>query len=381
MFKTTTISITQPPERRPNHVRPARRSLSSSTTPEPASRASSTPASPPSPPSSTTPAPSSPPPAPAPPSPSHRRPLPPPPRRRRSRPHRRLLLGFFHVVNHPPPPPLSSPAPSPPSGPSTTSPPPSDRPTTPPERRRRLLRLQLRPLPLPAPPPGATPSRSPGPRASPTRAGSPGVPPRAGRARGGGEGSRENCHGAAGRGAGGGERPAGGDDVPGGEADGVPLLPLVPRAGADEGPRGAHRSGVVTLRRRRRVGGLQVKWEGEDGQCRWVDVEPVEGALLVNVGDLLQMISNDEYKSVEHRVVANSHKEGRVSIAVFFNPGKRGETDLYGPLPELVSPEKTCSLSKFHNVGVPGNLLQERIGQQVPGGLLQVIEEHWAANV
>lgn len=59
------------------------------------------------------------------------------------------------------------------------------------------------------------------------------------------------------------------------------------------------------------------------------------------------MISNDEYKSVEHRVVANSHQEARVSIAVFFNPGKRGESDFYGPLQELVSPEKPARYRNF----------------------------------
>lgn len=53
-----------------------------------------------------------------------------------------------------------------------------------------------------------------------------------------------------------------------------------------------------------------------------------------------QIISNGEYKSVQHRVIANSSEEPRISIAVFFNPGKKGELDLYGPLPELISIEK-----------------------------------------
>uniref|UniRef100_A0A0E0LUL8 Fe2OG dioxygenase domain-containing protein n=1 Tax=Oryza punctata TaxID=4537 RepID=A0A0E0LUL8_ORYPU len=37
---------------------------------------------------------------------------------------------------------------------------------------------------------------------------------------------------------------------------------------------------------------------------RWVDVPPAAGALVVNVGDLLQLVSNDRLRSVEHRVVA-----------------------------------------------------------------------------
>ncbi|XP_008803893.1 1-aminocyclopropane-1-carboxylate oxidase homolog 3-like isoform X2 [Phoenix dactylifera] len=104
---------------------------------------------------------------------------------------------------------------------------------------------------------------------------------------------------------------------------------------------------VLTVLIQDHIGGLQVKRKGEPGEAYWVDVKPLPGALVINVGDLLQMISNDEYNSVEHRVVANSHQEARVSIGVFFNPGKRGESDFYGPLQELVSPEKPACYRNF----------------------------------
>ncbi|XP_040380130.1 1-aminocyclopropane-1-carboxylate oxidase homolog 4-like [Oryza brachyantha] len=84
------------------------------------------------------------------------------------------------------------------------------------------------------------------------------------------------------------------------------------------------------------VGGLQV-WHEEGGGGGWVDVAPVAGTLLVNVGDMLKVVSNDEYKSVEHRVVIKSSKDARVSIAVFFNPAKRDASDVFGPLPELLA--------------------------------------------
>lgn len=51
-----------------------------------------------------------------------------------------------------------------------------------------------------------------------------------------------------------------------------------------------------------------------------------------------QIISNETYKSVDHRVLANSAHEPRVSAAVFFNPSAR--ENVYGPLPELTSSEK-----------------------------------------
>ncbi|PUZ56385.1 hypothetical protein GQ55_5G294300 [Panicum hallii var. hallii] len=84
------------------------------------------------------------------------------------------------------------------------------------------------------------------------------------------------------------------------------------------------------------VGGLQVRLDSGE----WVDVAPVAGTLLVNIGDFLKVVSNDEYKSVEHRVVIKSAQEPRVSIALFFNPAKHGRSDFFGPLPELVTEEK-----------------------------------------
>ncbi|KAG0469341.1 hypothetical protein HPP92_018669 [Vanilla planifolia] len=92
---------------------------------------------------------------------------------------------------------------------------------------------------------------------------------------------------------------------------------------------------VLTLLLQDEIGGLQIRKEGDDGEFCWVDVNPAPGAIVVNVGDLLQMISNDEYKSVEHRVLANSHEDARVSIAMFFNPSKSEDSDIYGPLQEL----------------------------------------------
>ncbi|CAL4924213.1 unnamed protein product [Urochloa decumbens] len=59
--------------------------------------------------------------------------------------------------------------------------------------------------------------------------------------------------------------------------------------------------GVLVVLTQDGVGGLQVRHHAggeDDGRGRWVDVKPVPGALVVNLGDLLQMMSNDEYRSV-----------------------------------------------------------------------------------
>ncbi|OMO96196.1 Oxoglutarate/iron-dependent dioxygenase [Corchorus olitorius] len=79
------------------------------------------------------------------------------------------------------------------------------------------------------------------------------------------------------------------------------------------------------------IGGLQVLHEDQ-----WIDVHPQEGALIVNIGDLFQLISNDKFKSVEHRVLAKS--EGpRISLACFFTTHFQPSNKLYGPIKELLS--------------------------------------------
>ncbi|KAF7018760.1 hypothetical protein CFC21_032014 [Triticum aestivum] len=70
------------------------------------------------------------------------------------------------------------------------------------------------------------------------------------------------------------------------------------------------------------VGGLQVLVDGlqEDDKKSvsvWVDVPAVPGALVVNIGDFRQLVSNGKFRSVEHRVVAKSAGP-RVSVACCF---------------------------------------------------------------
>ncbi|KAK8934577.1 hypothetical protein KSP39_PZI015040 [Platanthera zijinensis] len=75
------------------------------------------------------------------------------------------------------------------------------------------------------------------------------------------------------------------------------------------------------------IGGLQVLHQNQ-----WIDVTPVPGALVINIGDLLQLLSNDKLKSVEHRVRAN--KIGpRVSVACFLTNSRQRR---YGPIKELL---------------------------------------------
>jgi isopenicillin N synthase-like dioxygenase len=74
--------------------------------------------------------------------------------------------------------------------------------------------------------------------------------------------------------------------------------------------------GCITLLWQDRNGGLQVQ-DRTTGE--WIDATPVDGTLIINVGDLLERWSNKRFMSMPHRVVNRSGKE-RYSMATFFDP-------------------------------------------------------------
>uniref|UniRef100_A0A7N0UEY5 Fe2OG dioxygenase domain-containing protein n=1 Tax=Kalanchoe fedtschenkoi TaxID=63787 RepID=A0A7N0UEY5_KALFE len=83
------------------------------------------------------------------------------------------------------------------------------------------------------------------------------------------------------------------------------------------------------------VGGLQVLH-----QDKWADVSPVKGALIANVGDMIQLITNDKFKSVEHKVLAHKAAGPRVSAACFFNPSSKNKTrKAYEPIKQCLTDE------------------------------------------
>ncbi|CAN1847234.1 Protein SRG1 [Linum perenne] len=83
-------------------------------------------------------------------------------------------------------------------------------------------------------------------------------------------------------------------------------------------------------------------------------------ALIVNVGDILEIVSNGVYRSIEHRATVNSEKE-RISVATFLSPRLDGEI---GPAPSLVTPN---SPAQFRRISVPdyfkGYFSRELIGK------------------
>ncbi|KAL3687405.1 hypothetical protein R1sor_013714 [Riccia sorocarpa] len=85
--------------------------------------------------------------------------------------------------------------------------------------------------------------------------------------------------------------------------------------------------GALTLLLTNDVSGTQVKKDD-----RWVQISPVPGSFLVNVGDQIEILSNGRYMSVEHRGVPHETQH-RLTLATFTHPVP---STVVGPIPLLL---------------------------------------------
>ncbi|PPD76493.1 hypothetical protein GOBAR_DD26594 [Gossypium barbadense] len=90
-------------------------------------------------------------------------------------------------------------------------------------------------------------------------------------------------------------------------------------------------AGIMALLLQNHVTGLQVLHDDQ-----WFDVHPARGGLVVNIGDLLQILSNDKFKSVKHRVTAN-RVGPRISVVCFFSGHADMFEEPFGTIKELIS--------------------------------------------
>ncbi|MFB2581856.1 isopenicillin N synthase family dioxygenase [Herbiconiux sp. P15] len=80
---------------------------------------------------------------------------------------------------------------------------------------------------------------------------------------------------------------------------------------------GAHKdSGVLTLLLvEPGKAGLQVEKDGE-----WIDAPPLDGAFVVNIGELLEVATDGYLKATVHRVISPRIGDDRISIPFFYAP-------------------------------------------------------------
>lgn len=119
----------------------------------------------------------------------------------------------------------------------------------------------------------------------------------------------------------------------------------------------------ITIVYQDEIGGLQVR--SKEG--KWIDINPCEDSLVVNIGDLMQAWSNGRLRSSEHRVVLR-RSVNRISLAFFWC--FEDEKVIYAPdevvgvgNPRLYKPFLCMDYLKFRESNEEGKF--EKVGYNV----------------
>ena len=102
--------------------------------------------------------------------------------------------------------------------------------------------------------------------------------------------------------------------------------PVKPNRQPATAPLGIHPhtdAGLLTLLVQNGANALEVR-----RQNRWHLIEPTDNTFIVNTGDMLQVLSNDQFIAPQHRVLGTVGTETRFSAAYFLNP----------PVDQLIKP-------------------------------------------
>ncbi|QZA06362.1 isopenicillin N synthase family oxygenase [Mycolicibacter heraklionensis] len=114
--------------------------------------------------------------------------------------------------------------------------------------------------------------------------------------------------------------------------------PRRPANSRDDQGVGAHKDpGVMTLLHLQNDStGLQV--QSLDGE--WLDAPPLDGAFIVNIGELLEVSSQGYLRATPHRVLTPATAPARISIPYFFGPA------LDGVVPTLALPRDLAAKTR-----------------------------------
>jgi len=97
--------------------------------------------------------------------------------------------------------------------------------------------------------------------------------------------------------------------------------------------------------------GLQL----QNKEGKWIDVLVPDDAVVVNCGDMLESMSNGEFRSSVHRVVASDTTKERYSMVLFIHPEQNASV---GPLPYNI--QKTGGVRRYAEA-TRQELLEERL--------------------
>ncbi len=119
--------------------------------------------------------------------------------------------------------------------------------------------------------------------------------------------------------------------------------------------------GLLTLLAQDDLGGLQVKTPQG-----WIDAPPVPGALVCNIGDMLDRLTGGVYKSTPHRV-RNVSGKSRLSFPFFFDPAFDARIE---PLPAAAARDDSAERWDRANVhafeGTYGDYLMAKVAKVFP---------------
>ncbi|ESR51060.1 hypothetical protein CICLE_v10033531mg [Citrus x clementina] len=114
-------------------------------------------------------------------------------------------------------------------------------------------------------------------------------------------------------------------------------------------------SALTILLQLNEMDGLQIKKYG-----MWVPVKALPDTFIINVGDILEILTNGIYRSIVHRATVNSEK-ARLSFATFYSMKLDGEI---GPAPSLITPETPALFKKISFVDYTKGFLSRKLQEK-----------------